>query len=265
MHCHMLPAIDDGAPSLAVAMEMARRAVADGIRVTACTPHVYPGLYENDAAGIRTAVAALQRALEQARIPLRLVVGGDVHLVPGLVEGLRRGVVPTLAGSRYFLLEPPHHLAPPRFHASIVALIEAGYVPVITHPERLDWIDDHYEVFVSLARHGAWMQLTAGAVLGRFGARVRGWSERFLDDGLVHLLATDAHDCARRPPELAAARDAVASRLGSAEAERMVAVRPTAVLADAPPESVPMPAQPAPTALPGLRGLIGRGLRRMST
>ena len=50
LHCHMLPGIDDGAPDLATSLEMARIAVADGIELTACTPHIYPGLYENDAA-----------------------------------------------------------------------------------------------------------------------------------------------------------------------------------------------------------------------
>jgi protein-tyrosine phosphatase len=48
----MLPGIDDGAPDMATSLEMARIAVSDGIRVTACTPHIYPGLYANTADGI---------------------------------------------------------------------------------------------------------------------------------------------------------------------------------------------------------------------
>ena len=63
LHCHLLPGIDDGSPDEATSLEMARIAVADGIRTTACTPHIYPGLYENDAAGIKARVAALQRRL----------------------------------------------------------------------------------------------------------------------------------------------------------------------------------------------------------
>ena len=53
LHSHILPGIDDGARSLEVSLEMARIAVADGTRVMACTPHIYPGLYMNDAAGIQ--------------------------------------------------------------------------------------------------------------------------------------------------------------------------------------------------------------------
>ena len=45
------------------------------------------------------------------------------------------------------LLEPPHHVAPPRFEESVFQLMVGGVVPVITHPERLTWIDGQYDVF----------------------------------------------------------------------------------------------------------------------
>ena len=51
LHSHLLPGIDDGAPDLATALAMARIAAADGIEVMACTPHIYPGLYENRGPG----------------------------------------------------------------------------------------------------------------------------------------------------------------------------------------------------------------------
>ena len=115
LHSHILPGIDDGAKSLDISLEMARQAVADGIHTMACTPHIYPGLYMNDAQGIAAARDALQRELDSQSIDLRLVTGADVHLVPGLLAGLRDGRVPTLNGSRYLLLEPSHHVAPPQF------------------------------------------------------------------------------------------------------------------------------------------------------
>lgn len=246
LHCHMLPGIDDGATDLGVALAMARRAVADGIEVTACTPHIYPGLYENDRAGIEAAVDAFQAELDAAGIPLRLVVGADTHLTPDLLADLRAGRIPTLHGSRYLLLEPPHHVAPPRFEESVFQLLAAGYVPVITHPERLSWIETHYPVFVQVARAGAWIQLTAGAVTGRFGPRPRYWAERLLDEGQVHILATDAHNDGRRAPLLAEAREAAARRLGAAEAEHLVRSRPRGILDDASPDA--LPARPAAMA-----------------
>lgn len=238
LHCHMLPGIDDGAPDLETAIEMARMAVADGIQVTACTPHIYPGLYENDAAGIAAAISQFEQALGRANVALRLVRGADVHLTPDLLADLRKGRIPTLNGSRYFLLEPPHHVAPPRFDEQVFNLLANGYVPVITHPERLTWIEQHYDMFLRLARAGAWLQVTAGALTGRFGRRPQYWSKRLLDEGPVHIIATDAHSPGRRPPLLAEARLVAEAQVGAAESWAMVRDRPLAMLKNVSPEKI---------------------------
>lgn len=245
LHSHILPGIDDGSRSLAMSLEMARMAVADGIEVMACTPHIYPGLYMNDAAGIRAARDALQGSLDEAGIPLQLTIGADVHLVPGLLEGLRAGRVPSLHGTRYLLLEPPHHVAPPRFAESVFNLVAAGYVPVITHPERLTWVEDHYQVFSDLTRQGAWMQVTAGSLTGVFGARAKYWGERFLGEGWTHILATDAHSSGRRSPVMSAARQVAEKLLGREEADLLVEGRQRRILENALPSAVaPLPVRP---------------------
>jgi protein-tyrosine phosphatase len=256
LHCHILPGIDDGAPTLEVSLAMARCAVADGIRVTACTPHIYPGLYENTRPGIEAARDALQRELDDAGIGLTLTTGADTHLAPDMLDGIRGGRIPTLGGSRYLLFEPPHHVAPPRLEESMFELMAAGIVPVVTHPERLSWIEDHYPVFARMAHAGAWMQVTAGSLTGRFGRRPKYWAERLVDERLVHILATDSHHIDRRPPLLAEARDVVAGRLGEAEAMHMVHTRPAGILADAAPDLLPpLPATPPPARVPAWQRL----------
>jgi protein-tyrosine phosphatase len=253
LHCHILPGVDDGAKDLETALDMARIAVDDGIAVIACTPHITPGVYYNSGPGIATAIRALQSALDSAGIPLRLTPGADAHLAPNLGQGLREGRVPSLGGSRYFLLEPPHHVAPPRLDLAVQDLLDQGYVPVITHPERLSWIEDHYDTMEAMAGAGAWLQITAGSLTGRFGARPRYWAERMVDEGLVHILATDAHNLRGRAPRLAEGREAVALRLGAEEARRMVLDRPAGILANAEPATL---APPRPRAR--RRGLMAK-------
>ena len=230
LHCHLLPGVDDGAPDLTTSLAMARIAVGDGIKTIACTPHIYPGMYDNNGPAIRRAVAELQLRLEEAGIPLRLTLGADTHIAPDLVAGLRAGRVPTLHDSRYFLLEPPHHVAPPRLTETVFDLLAAGYVPVITHPERLSWIEDRYETFVALVRKGAWLQVTAGSLTGRFGKAAQYWGERLLDEGWAHILATDAHGVDRRPPWLAEGRRAAERWVGAGEAHHLVMTRPQGIL-----------------------------------
>jgi protein-tyrosine phosphatase len=244
LHSHILPGVDDGAKDMEMALEMARIAVADGIHTMACTPHIYPGMYMNDAAGIALARARLQAELDERGIALKLVVGADVHLVPGLLDGLRAGLIPTLHGSRYLLLEPSHTTPPPRFEDLVFNLVAAGYTPIITHPERLTWIENHYPVFVRLIQQGAWMQLTAGAFTGVFGPRAKYWADRFVVDGHAHILATDAHSAGRRRPQLTPALEVVRRLVGVDAATQLVVNRPQAILDDRVPV-VPM-VHPAP-------------------
>jgi protein-tyrosine phosphatase len=241
LHSHILPGIDDGARDSSVALAMARLMVASGVTTAACTPHILPGLYPNSGPGIRDATQRLQALLDQEGIPLRLVTGADIHMMPDFVAGLRSGQLLTLADSRYVLVEPPHHTAPPQLEDFFFNLMVAGYVPILTHPERLSWVPPRYEIIKRLVRTGVWMQITAGSFAGAFGRNALYWAERMLDEGCVHLIATDAHDAERRPPDLAAGRDLVAKRVGPEEAQRLVLTRPAGILEDHDPSSLPGP------------------------
>jgi protein-tyrosine phosphatase len=239
LHCHLLPGVDDGAADLAMSLEMARRACADGITTTVCTPHILPAVYENKGPDIRSAVTSLQQALSEAGIPLRLLAGADVHMVPDLVPGLEQGRILTLAGSRYLLLEPPHHVMPPQFADCIFGLQSAGYVAILTHPERLSWIEPQYALIRRMVDKGLWIQLTAGSLTGRFGKAPRYWAERMLDEGLCHVMATDAHNTSTRPPHLAGAKAMVEQRLGAAEADNIFRERPSGIIDNISPAKLP--------------------------
>jgi protein-tyrosine phosphatase len=247
LHCHLLPGIDDGSKDLAMSLAMARMAVADGINTIACTPHILPGVYNNNGTAIRRAAARLAESIAEAAIPISLVTGADVHIAPDLGAQLGDGRALTLNDSRYLLLEPPHHVLPPRLEDLIFGLQAAGYVPILTHPERLSWVERHYDLIRRLVSSSVLMQITAGSVMGRFGRRPRYWAERMLDEGLCHLLATDAHNTEQRAPRMADARDFVAQRLGDDEAINLVLRRPQGILKNLSPAELP----PVPQAIAG--------------
>jgi protein-tyrosine phosphatase len=248
LHSHLLPGVDDGSRDIGCSLEMARMAVDQGIKVAACTPHIHPGVYNNTGSDIMRRVDDLRHELDIAGIPLRLVAGADNHIAPDLVSRLRSGAALTLNGGRYVLIEPPHHILPPRIEETFFDLLAAGFVPILTHPERMSWISQRYDLIGRLAHAGVWMQLTAGSLLGDFGTRTRSWSCRMLDDGLIDIVATDAHDVLRRPPRMRAAFEALCSRLGEAEALKLVQERPLAVIENRSPGNLrrALPEVPAP-------------------
>jgi protein-tyrosine phosphatase len=241
LHCHILPAIDDGPKDLDDSLELARALVADDVTHVACTPHILPGLYPNTGPQIRRAVAQLEAALEEASIRLELLTGADNHLVPDFVGRLHSGSLLPLADSRYVLVEVPHPSPPPRLRQSFASIISGGYVPILTHPERLAWIGSQYSTICDLVDDGVWMQVTAGALTGAFGGQARYWAERMLGEGKVHILATDAHDLVRRPPVLSKARKLAERQVGPVEAARLVLTRPQAILKNEFPHDIPAP------------------------
>ncbi len=223
--------------------------VADGVTTVACTPHILPGCYANTGPGIFEAVAELQLAIALKGIDLKLVAGADNHMAGDFVPGLKSGRLLTLAGSNYVLVEPPHHICPPRLEQFFFEIMMAGYVPILTHPERLTWIENNWPKIEALAQKGVWMQVTAGSLTGQFGRRPKYWAEKLIDGRLTAILASDAHSSGSRPPDLRRGFEAVADRLGQAAALDLVRTRPQGILDNKPPRELP--------ALEGLKD-IGR-------
>lgn len=259
LHSHLLPGIDDGAQTLDDSLTMARQAVADGTTILACTPHIYPGLFPNTPAIISQAVLQLRQALKDNAIPLEIVYGADIQIIPELVSRLRNGELPTLNNTRYFLFEPPHHVPNTAMLELVHNSVAAGFVPIITHPERLSYAFGKYREFAKAVASGAWLQLTGNAITGHFGPDVAKLSERFLRDGLVHIVASDAHDAIHRPPVLSRAYERCVALVGEAEAEQLFVQRPRAILDNANPVDVAPPTPELKAS--GLKGLLTRWLQ----
>ena len=66
---------------------------------------------------------------------------------------------------------------------------------------------------------------------GRFGNSALETSLRILDAGLAHVVATDSHNLAHRPPILAEAKAALAARYGFEAAVRLTDFNPGEIAA----------------------------------
>jgi tyrosine-protein phosphatase YwqE len=66
--------------------------------------------------------------------------------------------------SRYLLLEPPHYAPLPQLEEYVFKLHAAGYIGILTHPERLAWVETQYRLIERMVHNGVWVQLTAGSL-----------------------------------------------------------------------------------------------------
>jgi protein-tyrosine phosphatase len=232
MHVHILPGVDDGPATLADALELARTLVQEGVMVAMATPHYNDEFSHRSASEIFARVQSLQAELTYAGIPLRLCIGHEVLIKPGLVEDVRRGCVATLNGSRYLLLELWSSIWLPETERFVFELREHGIIPIIAHPERYRAIQQEPTRLSTLLQLGALAQVTLSSLLGSQRSMVRRTAEQLLRRGLVHCLASDAHSLSLRAPQILPGMQAARQLLGTERVHFLTEIQPAAILAN---------------------------------
>lgn len=237
LHCHILPGIDDGAPTLEEALAMCRLAAADGCEAMVATPHQRRDPWWNDdVERLRELAAQLQEKVRaEVGNGFQVLLGGEVHVdreILSEVERLPAATILSLAGSRYLLLELDTWGSPDEAVHLVHETTVAGWRPILAHPEFIPWLDR--DLLAHLVTLGATVQVTAMSVTGDFGRRPMMDTHRLIEAGLVHFLASDAHDTRRRPPGLRRACLMIEGRWGNGLARRLAVDNPRAVVEDRP-------------------------------
>ena len=241
IHSHILPGIDDGVKTEDDAVEFARMAENDGVKRIVATPHCKEGFYFNDRPTVLREVEKLRIRLDAEGLRIRVEPGAEVHICPDLVQRVADGRAPTLMDNgRTLLLELSLSQYPVELENLVFELKLAGLEVVFAHPERIRYFQDDIRRYEAVIRQGALGQITSGSVLGVFGEDVADLSEELMTKGLVHMLASDAHNVRGRPPVLSEAVEACADWVGSARAFAMVREAPQELLEGRTPELPPV-------------------------
>jgi protein-tyrosine phosphatase len=236
LHSHILPGLDDGAKSVEEALAMAEDAIADGITHVVGTPHASSN-YAFNFAKVREARDTLRVKLAGR---ITLATGCDFHLNPENVAALRADAAPFCINQKdYLLVEFNEFSIPPSMDQTLHELQLAGLRPVITHPERNGILRAQPERLLRWVSLGCYAQITAGSLTGVFGPGAQEDAWTWLGQGLVHFVASDAHNTARRPLKLRFAYDEIAERLGEEKARALLVENPLAAF-----EGQPLPYVP---------------------
>lgn len=198
IHCHLLPAVDDGPGSVEQAVEMAKRAVSEGVTAIVVTPHAFHPQFDTSQLDVQNAVDHFQQILRQEGVALDLYAGQEIRIFGDLVDALDRGEALSLAGSRYVLVEFPSDSVPAYAEQLFFGLQTEGYTPVIAHPERNKEFATNPKRLMDFVSSGALSQITTSSLTGEFGQNVKELAFAFLRNGLSHLIASDAHSTGRR-------------------------------------------------------------------
>jgi protein-tyrosine phosphatase len=259
LHHHCLPGVDDGPRDMVEAVELCRLAHSEGIETIVATPHVLRGRWQN------TSREHLVRLAGELRDHLgdspRLLLGSEYFFAHDMADVVARGdsVIP-LAESKYVLVEFAANAIPPLVEQPFYRLQLAGWTPIIAHPERNIVLQSKPELLAALVNGGARTQITAGSFVGAFGREAEKAARAWLRAGLVHVIASDAHNTTKRPPRVAQAWPVVRELAGDAVAEALFRGNPRAVI-----ENRVMDYEPDPRLPGSAGGLISRFRRLLGT
>lgn len=227
IHSHVLYGLDDGARTLEDSLAMVRMAAEHGTTELVVTPHANPE-YRFDPEINAQRLAQIEAACRGA---LRLHTGCDFHLsFDNIKDAIANPQKYTIDHKNYLLVEFSDLLI---FHntAEIFSrLLDAGMIPVITHPERNSLLRQRVEPIAEWVRSGVRVQVTAQSLTGRFGKRAEAFARTLLDRNLVHVIASDAHDCEHRPPRMDEAYHWLTANYSAATAMLLCLTNPGAAL-----------------------------------
>ena len=231
IHSHLLWGLDDGPRSFGDSLRMCEIYASQAVRTVVATPHMAHPRFDVARDLLLHRVEQLQRACRERDIPLTILAGADVRLQPELVEMIDSGRVLTIAdGGAYLLLEMPPQVVPP-IGDLVFQLAVQGVRPVITHPELHGGFARRPQLLVELVQKGCLAQVTGGSLVGKFGRDARRTAERFILDGLVHVVASDAHSPeGHRRPDFEPLVRRLTSLVGADGALRLLCVNPARIV-----------------------------------
>jgi len=199
LHCHVLPGIDDGPDTIEGSLALARAAVAAGTSIIVATPHV-SWRYPNESATIARLTGELNERLSAEGIALEIRAGAEIAMTRAGEIAEQELAQLTIGDGPWVLLEPPFAPVVTGLEGVVGELNGAGYRVLLAHPERCPAFHREPRTLEALLRGGALSSITASSLTGHFGGQVRRFARRLMSEGMVHNVASDAHDSLKRPP-----------------------------------------------------------------
>ncbi len=240
LHCHWIATIDDGARSVDAGVAMLRGLKRIGFDLVVATPHMRPGMFDNDRTELEAAFEAMRPNLLGVQDLPEVHLASEHFFDSVVFERLVRGeglpypyLHPTTPAHpnrrRAVLVELPPQAFPPRIDLRFFDLAKAGLRPVLAHPERYApvWSDDR--CLDPLLDAGACLLLDVCALVGKYGRAAKKAAEKLLEEEAYEAACSDAH----RLDDIETVAEAIVAlskRVGAAEANRLLCSGPRGIL-----------------------------------
>lgn len=229
IHSHILNGVDDGADTLEESLEILRAESVQGVEHVILTPHYRAGMFEPHMELVGQRYRLLKRAVKETweregrKERMTLYLGCEFHASMNMIEILKAKERPAMADTQYVLVEFSRMDSFLYIRERCFAMMQSGYYPIIAHAERCQTLcQSDMEHLERLEADGCLIQLNAGSVLGEGGWDIKRWCNKAIKGGLIHFVASDAHNLKTRKPRLDECYRILQRKHGSSVADRLL-------------------------------------------
>ena len=220
IHGHFIYGVDDGAQTVEMMTAMLDAAAQQGVTRMFATSHVTPGMepfpQEN-----------YDRRLEKARTycarkgyEMTLYSGAELLYNPALEAYARENSLPALGNSEWVLLEYLPDVSAKELERGLDHITRCGYSVLLAHIERYACLEKHGLLEKLRDAYPVMYQVNCSTVLEPGGfwrrRRIDGW----LRNGLVDIVASDAHNTSSRPIKIEKAYEQLKQQYGTELADQ---------------------------------------------
>ena len=230
LHCHWIAGIDDGARAPDEGIEMLRALKGIGFDEVIATPHMRPGMFDNERADLTAAFERMQPHLAEHTDLPEVGLSSEHYFDATVFDRVLANQALPYPGQRAILLEFYPLAFPAQIEQRLFDLRRHNLLPVIAHPERYQSIWKHPDVLERLVDLGSVALLDTAALDGKYGRQPKQCARELLERGLYHAACSDAH----RPTDIAPVAAGMAwirKRYGDEEVEFLFREGPRAILA----------------------------------
>ena len=227
IHCHILPKVDDGPDSVEESLKILKDMRRQGIKHVIVTPHYRPEMFEPSMKRVIYSYRHLRDIAYDMGVSMSL--GCEYYRNEQIIDHMDNRKRPSMAGSRYVLIEFSMNDLFPTIRNYVYELITHGYQPIIAHVERY-FCCQKMEKIQELKDMGALVQVNAGSVLGEEGWKLKKFCLDLMKKDLVDFVASDTHNTSDRKLNLKKCASFVTKKMGKQYAERIFFNNPLIIL-----------------------------------
>lgn len=230
MHCHIIPAVDDGSPDIVHSTAMVRDAIQEGVRAIITTPHYECGGKNVDLVTLGEIRDWLQDEASKVDKEFKIYEGHELLYSDSLLEHVKSKKALTLAKSRYVLIEFPIRVSYESMYQGMKNFVNAGYSPIIAHMERYECLKKDDALIEELIQLGCYFQMNSEGLMGSLLSLDMKRNKKLIASGYIHIIASDGHNMRMRPIRMKEVAEMITKKFGQEVADTLFIHNPNKII-----------------------------------